>query len=343
MTIELTIVPDFLDRLIFKMRAVMLDDEDAPRDARDNAVGGTHHLTLREEVGSDLTRQELIDEIDEMDPEHQHELMALMWVGRGDFGAEEWDEALLLAAERSDRPTSEYLLDHPMAADDIASGLEVLGHDHILLDGKFQAAASVGFRRLGQCLWVQNDDRLRGLQSDDRGGPQLGDRAADGFDRQPQKIGDIGPFHRKVDADVVAVRRTDAVCQHHQKGRNLFQRRFARQHHEVILHGADFTQGRLQQALLGFGVARASIQCGARMDRHLAGFKHIAVGVVIFAIGKTDHIARQGKGDDLPAPVHQHAGQAQDAGFDLIDVGGFVTLAVNACTHGDAAGGAVQV
>jgi Protein of unknown function (DUF3775) len=135
MTIELSIVPDFLGRLIFKMRAVTLDDEDAPRDARDNATLGTHHVTLREEVGSDLTRQELIDEIDGMDPDHQHELVALMWVGRGDFDASEWDEALSMAAERADRPTSEYLLDHPMAADDIASGLEVLGHDHILLDG----------------------------------------------------------------------------------------------------------------------------------------------------------------------------------------------------------------
>lgn len=119
------------------MRAVMLGGEDVPRDARDNATGGTHHITLGEEVGSKLTRQELIDGIDEMYPDHQHELVALMWVSRGDFGAEDWDEALSLAAERADRPTSDYLLDHPMAADDIAGGLEVLGCDHILLDGTF--------------------------------------------------------------------------------------------------------------------------------------------------------------------------------------------------------------
>jgi hypothetical protein len=137
MTVELTIPPDFLGRLIFKMRAVMLGGEDVPRDARDNATAGAHHVTLGEEVGGQLTRQELIDEIDEMYPDHQYELVALMWVGRGDFGAEDWEEALSLAAERADRPTSEYLLDHPMAADDIASGLEALGHDHILLDGTF--------------------------------------------------------------------------------------------------------------------------------------------------------------------------------------------------------------
>jgi Protein of unknown function (DUF3775) len=137
MTIELTILPDFLARLIFKMRAVTLGDEDTPRDARDNATRGSHHVTLREEVGSDLTRQELVDEIDGLDPAHQQELVALMWVGRGDFGAGEWSEALSLAAERADRPTSEYLLDHPMAADDIADGLDLLGHDHILQDGRF--------------------------------------------------------------------------------------------------------------------------------------------------------------------------------------------------------------
>ncbi|XDA97984.1 DUF3775 domain-containing protein [Sulfitobacter sp. LCG007] len=69
-----------------------------------------------------------------MDPEHQVELVALMWVGRGDFGQENWGEALALATERADTPTSRYLLSHPMAADDIASGLDELGHDHILQD-----------------------------------------------------------------------------------------------------------------------------------------------------------------------------------------------------------------
>jgi uncharacterized protein (DUF2267 family) len=58
-------------------------------------------------------------------------------VGRGDFGAEEWRDALALATERADSPTSQYLLAHPMAADDIASGLEALGHDHILQDGSY--------------------------------------------------------------------------------------------------------------------------------------------------------------------------------------------------------------
>ncbi|WP_176439230.1 DUF3775 domain-containing protein [Puniceibacterium sediminis] len=134
---ELTIGPDFLRNLLFKMRAVSLGDEDTPRDARDNAQQGGHHITLAEEVGTDASREELVEEIDGMDVEHQQELVALMWVGRGDFGAEEWADALALAAERSDSPSSKYLLSHPMAADEIASGLEELGHDHILQDGSY--------------------------------------------------------------------------------------------------------------------------------------------------------------------------------------------------------------
>ncbi len=133
----LTIEPGYLRRLLFKMRATSLGDEDTPRDARDNAVAGGHHITLNEEVDTEAMHGELVEEIDGIDPEHQYELVALMWVGRGDFGQEDWDEALALATERSDTPTSRYLLSHPMAADDIASGLEELGHDHLLQDGAY--------------------------------------------------------------------------------------------------------------------------------------------------------------------------------------------------------------
>ncbi len=137
MTDELTIVPDFLRELIFKMRAVTLGDTDTPQDATESDLPGAHHMILHEETETGLSREELVEEIDNMDPDHQHELVALMWVGRGDFGAEEWSDALALAAERADSPTSKYLLSHPMAADDIASGLEALGHDHILQDGSY--------------------------------------------------------------------------------------------------------------------------------------------------------------------------------------------------------------
>lgn len=134
---ELTIPPEFLRKLIFKMRAAELGDEDTPRDARDNASVGGHHITLDEEIDTTAMSDEVTAEIDGMDRDHQQELIALMWVGRGDFEAQDWDAALTLAAERADAPAAQYLLSHPMAGDDIAAGLEALGHDHVLGDARY--------------------------------------------------------------------------------------------------------------------------------------------------------------------------------------------------------------
>ncbi len=65
--------------------------------------------------------------------------------------------------------------------------------------------------------------------------------------------------------------------------------------------------------------------------------------MVVPAIRKTDDIPRQGKGDDLSATVCQNARQAQNAGFDFVDMGGLVALAVDAGTDGKSADRAVQV
>jgi hypothetical protein len=91
--VELTIAPEFLGTLIFWMRAVMLDDRDLPKDMRNNLVAASYHITLDQDVGHDMTRQVLMNEIDDTNPDHPQELVVLMWVGRGDFGAEDWDEA----------------------------------------------------------------------------------------------------------------------------------------------------------------------------------------------------------------------------------------------------------
>lgn len=90
-----------------------------------------------EEGEHDLRRSELRAEIEGLDREQQHELVALMWLGRGDFSEAEWEEAVELAEERHVGPTFDYLIAHPMAGDEIAAGLEEIGHDHVLLDGSY--------------------------------------------------------------------------------------------------------------------------------------------------------------------------------------------------------------
>lgn len=112
---ELTLSPQFLQDLILKTRGVMAEtgaftEENAERE--DEEAAGTFIADA-----TDMSADELIAQIDDLEPDQQAELVALFWIGRGDMEAEEWDEALQLAAERSAGSTAEYLLSHPHIAE----------------------------------------------------------------------------------------------------------------------------------------------------------------------------------------------------------------------------------
>jgi hypothetical protein len=47
-----------------------------------------------------------------------------MWVGRGDYSLEEWDEALTFAEENWTDHTAGYLIGTPLLADYLAEGLQ---------------------------------------------------------------------------------------------------------------------------------------------------------------------------------------------------------------------------
>ncbi len=58
-----------------------------------------------------------------MNEDEQCELVALCWIGRGDYSAEEWKVALVEARRRRERSTADYLLGIPLLADYIEEGL----------------------------------------------------------------------------------------------------------------------------------------------------------------------------------------------------------------------------
>jgi hypothetical protein len=74
----------------------------------------------------DLTYQEVRGLIRDLEPDQQMRLVALMWLGRGDFEADEWDEAVKMARERWNERTAEYLLATPLVADYLEEGLEMV-------------------------------------------------------------------------------------------------------------------------------------------------------------------------------------------------------------------------
>ena len=83
---------------------------------------------LLQENPEDMTEDGLREFIAELNEDEQATLIALAWVGRGDFGPEEWDEARALAAERNEgRDTASYLLSMDMLGDLLAEGVAAFG------------------------------------------------------------------------------------------------------------------------------------------------------------------------------------------------------------------------
>jgi len=71
---------------------------------------------------------ELRNMIDDLEPDQQATLVALMWLGRGDYEFDEWDAAIEYASEASGVATAEYLIATPLLADYLLEGLSMHGY-----------------------------------------------------------------------------------------------------------------------------------------------------------------------------------------------------------------------
>jgi hypothetical protein len=98
-------------------------DEDEERDDED------------EDDDEEVTLDILTEFIDDLNDDQQASLIALAWVGRGDYDAESWDEAVKLAQERNAKGTaSSYLVDMAGLGDLLAEGLAAFGLSHDEVD-----------------------------------------------------------------------------------------------------------------------------------------------------------------------------------------------------------------
>ncbi|MDH5392465.1 MAG: DUF3775 domain-containing protein [Gammaproteobacteria bacterium] len=75
----------------------------------------------------DFSYQELVAAINDLDPGQQVQLVALMWLGRGDFEKSEWHEAVKVAADSWTDRTADYLIATPLVADYLSEGLYLFG------------------------------------------------------------------------------------------------------------------------------------------------------------------------------------------------------------------------
>ena len=120
---DLGIDSDELEGLILRMRALMAREENDVSDPGGNPTDDEVPAALQE-LSGDLTRAELVQEIEGLNDDQQDALVALYWIGRGDAEPEEWDNTVALARQRHEGATSAYLLSHPLVPDQIEEGWE---------------------------------------------------------------------------------------------------------------------------------------------------------------------------------------------------------------------------
>jgi hypothetical protein len=73
---------------------------------------------------------ELINKIEDLEPDQQVSLVALMWLGRGDYSIEEWPEALAFAEETWTDHTATYLIGVSLLADYLQEGVDQIDASH---------------------------------------------------------------------------------------------------------------------------------------------------------------------------------------------------------------------
>ncbi len=106
---------------------------DAARAVQEGEESGALARDEEDEEGLDAEDDENMDEdalrafIADLNEDEQASLIALAWVGRGDYAGPDFEEARTLAKERNIRDPAEYLLGIEMLGDMLEEGLAELG------------------------------------------------------------------------------------------------------------------------------------------------------------------------------------------------------------------------
>lgn len=115
--------------IIVRAKAVDVKEGDTDPDSGSNPIDDANLDTLIANP-DDMTETELRDVIEGLNEDERHDLIALVYIGRGDMEPEEWGAAVRLAREREasgGASTTDWLLGIPNLGDLLDEGLAALG------------------------------------------------------------------------------------------------------------------------------------------------------------------------------------------------------------------------
>ena len=122
----LSISPEKVSFFIAKAREFDVKDGVSDPDSGSNAADD-EMIDVLEDHADDPTLEELTTLINALNEDEQIDLVALMWLGRGDGTLGEWDDLREEAARLHNKRTAAYLLGKPMLGDHLEEGLSVFG------------------------------------------------------------------------------------------------------------------------------------------------------------------------------------------------------------------------
>ena len=123
----LDINPEIVCRLIQLAREFHAQEQVVIPESRSNPSGDWATQTLASHI-DDMTFQEFKSIIEDLEPVQQIQVVALLWIGRGDYDVEEWDDVLEQAQDDWTPKTAEYLVVHPLLSTYLQEGLDMLGY-----------------------------------------------------------------------------------------------------------------------------------------------------------------------------------------------------------------------
>lgn len=125
--VTLSISPEKVCFIIIKAREFGAKDELTEPDPGSNP-SDDKDISVLEEHDDDPVVEELTSLINSLSEDEQVDLVALMWLGRDDYEAGDWQAARDEAARAHNNRTAEYLIGTPLAGDFLEEGLSKLGY-----------------------------------------------------------------------------------------------------------------------------------------------------------------------------------------------------------------------
>lgn len=110
-------------------KAREFDAESAPVNENGRADGDDEEVVeILDETRSNPTYQEFVGAVNSLNDDERDEIIALTWLGRGDFSKDEWRRAKAAAHERHNGREAAYLAGTPLLADYLEEAVSQLGY-----------------------------------------------------------------------------------------------------------------------------------------------------------------------------------------------------------------------